>query len=118
MNPKHSIDYCPICGGGLCGIRICGLSSDSSVSDSPVLGRRGDNIHGLIVCDECEAIWLDPNVSTDHLYPDPVHALCPVCRDPLWGDNSRWASHADIEALGWSDQVNHDLDIRSDEGIA
>ena len=40
MNPFHSIGFCPVCGGGLCGVRLCS-------EDSP---------HGLISFDECEAI--------------------------------------------------------------
>ena len=113
MSPQHSIDFCPICGGGLCGIRICGLSSQVDGSN-----RRGDWIHGLIVCDECEAIWLDPDVSTDHVYPDPTRAQCPVCSKSLWGDQSRWANDADVAALGWSGAVKHRLDVKSDEELA
>lgn len=113
MSPLHSIDFCPICGGGLCGIRICGLSSEAGTTN-----RRGDSIHGLIICDECEAIWLDPDTSSDHVYPDPMHSRCPVCTEPLWGDSSRWANGTDIDALGWSRAVNHSLDVKSDEGIA
>ncbi len=113
MSPHHSIDYCPICGGGLCGIRICGLSSLPQAA-----ARRGDSIHGLIVCDECEAIWLEPNISSDHAYPDPTNSICPICSQPLWGDNSRWANREDIAALGWSAAVNQELDVNSDEGIA
>ncbi len=112
VSPQHSIDFCPICGGGLCGIRICGLSTLPEDEE-----RRGESIHGLIVCDECEAIWLDPDVSTDHVYPDPTHSRCPVCGDSLWGENSRWADEADIAALGWSAAVNHELDVNSDEAF-
>jgi hypothetical protein len=72
----------------------------------------------LIVCDECEAIWLDPDVSSDHVYPDPIQSACPVCSQPLWGDQSRWANQADITALGWSHAVKPQLDVKSDQGIA
>ena len=73
--PHHSIDFCPICGGGLCGIRIVGDSGD--VDQSPP--------HALIICDECEAIWLEPDVSTVHQYPDLENAVSPVGGQPLWG---------------------------------
>jgi hypothetical protein len=71
----------------------------------------------LIVCDECEAIWLDPDVSSDHVYPDPTNSLCPVCGQSLWSDCSRWANDGDIAALGWTNAVNHALDVKTDEGI-
>ena len=100
MSPKHSIDFCPVCGGGLCGIRLCGL--DGSHDDVPP--------HGLIVCDECEAIWLVPDVTSDHSFPSAEDARCPVCCRSLWGDNGRWADQSDIESLGWQHAVRHELD--------
>ena len=134
MSPKHSIDFCPICGGGLCGIRICGLDSsgENSVANDANVKRdsvghnasdnandsASDSAHGLIICDECEAIWLEPDVSSDHQYPSPEDAACPVCSQSLWGTNSRWADPADIETIGWTSAVNHDLDVNPDQGIA
>jgi len=103
MPPKHSIDYCPICGGGLCGIRICGI--------------RDEVPHGLIVCDECEAIWKTPDVSSRHQYPDAEDARCPTCERPLWGPQSRWANWDDCSELGWLDAIDPQLDIRADEGL-
>ncbi len=130
MSPKHSIDFCPICGGGLCGIRICGLESSDKdpaanhangkpVSEGDSAGHGAahrDSAHGLIICDECEAIWLEPDVSSDHQYPCPEDAACPICSRPLWGPNSRWADLADIETIGWASAVNHDLDVNPDQG--
>lgn len=115
MIPKHSIDYCPICGGGLCGIRICGVAAGES--DDRFAKTGSTEPHGLVVCDECEAIWLDPDVTTVHQYADIDEAQCPICREPLWGNKSRWADAADVEALGWQYAVNHDLDAATDEGI-
>ncbi|QDT12061.1 hypothetical protein [Planctomycetes bacterium K23_9] len=115
MSPKHSIDFCPICGGGLCGVRICGIQPQS---ENVAVQNQYDTAHGLIVCDECEAIWLEPDVSTDHVYPDCENAACPICNASLWGENSRWANADDIEALGWTAAINHDLDINPDQEIA
>lgn len=106
VSPKHSIDFCPICGGGLCGVLVCGINSPEA------------NPHGLIVCDECEAIWLQPDLTSDHQYPDPGAAQCPICRDALWGPNSRWADETDLKELGWNTSVNRELDVGTDEGIA
>ncbi|MDG2222524.1 MAG: hypothetical protein P8L85_14190 [Rubripirellula sp.] len=93
MNPLHSIGFCPVCGGGLCGVRLCG-------EESP---------HGLIVCDECEAIWLEPDLSAPHQYPSAQDAKCPICDLPLWGESSRWAGEADLKLLGWEDAIDRQL---------
>ena len=113
MSPKHSIDFCPICVGGLCGIRICGVGPQQS--DPPSIGSIAP--HGLVVCDECEAIWLDPDLSTAHQYPAAEDARCPICKDALWGESNRWADTSDIELLGWEFAVNPALDAATDEGM-
>jgi len=99
--PKHSIGYCPICGGGLCGVRICGV-------DSP---------HGLVVCDECDATWLEPDLQTAHQYPDVEDPRCPVCNQALWDGPGHWASWHEIESLGWEPAVDRRLDADTDEGL-
>lgn len=100
MTPLHSIDFCPICGGGLCGVRLCGTDQEHP--------------HGLVVCDECEAIWLQPDTTTQHRYADAEAARCPRCDAPLWGAQSRWATLEDCERLGWQHAVNPALDAVSD----
>ncbi len=116
MSPLHSIDFCPICGGGLCGIRICGVDEEGA---SDRFARTGsDAPHGMVVCDECDAIWLEPDLTTAHQYPDVEDARCPICGLSLWGNNSRWATSEDVAALGWEFAVNPDLDAASDEEIA
>ena len=115
MSPNHSINFCPICVGGLCGIRICGIAPDQS---EDLFSRTGsDAPHGLVVCDECDAIWLEPDLSTAHQYPDVESARCPICSDHLWGKNGRWANQADVESLGWEFAVNPELDNSAGEGM-
>ncbi len=116
VSPKHSIGFCPICGGGLCGIRICGVDPD--MADVRFARIANDAAHGLVVCDECEATWLTPDLETPHQYPDAEDARCPICSEPLWGDKSRWADWQDIQSLGWEFAVNRKLDTTPDEGIA
>lgn len=120
MSPKHSIHFCPICGGGLCGIRICGVADEdkSDVADASFVSTGSTEPHGLVICDECEAIWLEPDVMSVHQYPDLDDSLCPICSLPLWGMQSRWATTEDIEKLGWTFAVNPDLDYQDDEGFA
>ncbi|WP_442508784.1 hypothetical protein SH528x_000316 [Novipirellula sp. SH528] len=118
MSPRHSVDYCPICGGGLCGVRICGLTGKAEDPSTSVSQPDSKNIplpHGLVVCDECEAIWLEPDLASRHQYPNACDARCPVCLEPLWGEQSRWASQADIETLGWAGSTNPELDVQPDQ---
>ena len=114
MSPRFSIDYCHICGGGLCGIRICGI--DPKTARQRISRTGSDAPHGLVVCDECEAIWLEPDLSTAHQYPSAEDARCPICGDAIWGCGSRWAGPDDLVTLGWEFSVNHDLDVPADEG--
>ncbi|MEL6897263.1 MAG: hypothetical protein AAFP90_14265 [Planctomycetota bacterium] len=98
ISPHFSVAVCPICGAGLCGIRICGL-------DTP-------KPYGLVVCDECEAIWTQPDILTAHQYPDDTeNPLCPISGAPLWGPNSRWAHREDVQRLGWCDSIDSELSI-------
>jgi hypothetical protein len=114
MIPRHSIGFCPICGGGLCGIRICGINLDGTERRFARTGSDGP--HGLVICDECEAIWLEPDLATAHQYPDIEDARCPVCDEPLWGPTSRWATTQDAVVLGWDDAIDSRLDATTDEG--
>lgn len=136
MNPLRSISTCPICGGGLCGIRFCrgphsvdprpdaiepaadewnsGEASNSELQSPPL-----DPVitpHGLVVCDECEAIWRQPDVASPHSYADPEHPLCPICGVPLWSDRCSWAGDEEIAELGWADAVDHSLDMPPQPG--
>lgn len=67
--------------------------------------------HGLVVCDECDAIWLEPDLTTAHQYPDVENAECPICQVALWGPNSRWANRNDLALLQWDLAINPALDI-------
>jgi hypothetical protein len=116
VSPKHSIGFCPICGGGLCGVRLCGVNPESA--DDRLAKLANDASHGLVICDECEATWLSPDLDTAHQYPDVEDARCPICGERLWGKASRWADWRDVQSLGWEFAVNRKLDATPDEGIA
>ena len=137
MSPFHSISQCPICEGGLCGVRICGLPDHQqfagqqsagqqlrnqfvSITDPPFGGEaapasnhhvdRTAGPHGLVVCDECEAIWLEPDTTSEHQYPDPENAKCPVCGDHLWNGNNHWANRVEVAFLGYGSKIDSALD--------
>jgi hypothetical protein len=125
--PQHSIDTCPVCGGGLLGIRICtGQNQIAGTGRNPDGDTFGAGIfepthvhgpHGLIVCDECEAIWIEPHSSAPHIYPSADDARCPVCDSNLWND-SHWATAKEVESIGWAYAVNTELDWVDDSEIA
>lgn len=91
---NHYLIYagqCPVCESGLCRVRICGITEGHP--------------HGLVICDDCEAIWMSPDLSGPHYYSDPVHPVSPVDGDAIWSDQNRWATPDDIGQLGWYGQV-------------
>lgn len=91
-SPLHSVDLCPVCGCGLCGMRICGFDTDHP--------------HGLVICDECEALWTEPATYLPHVFRDSENPCCPICGEAIWGSHSRWANREDLERLGWMEQSN------------
>jgi hypothetical protein len=93
--PCHSIGTCPICGDGLCGIRIYATNDDSS--------------YGLVVCDECDAVWTEPNLATKPYIPDSEDERSPVDGQPIWGATSHWADLHECALLGWLEAIDPKL---------
>ena len=97
QNSRCCISECPICDGGLCTVRVF-FDDHNRLS------------HGLVICDECEAIWLQPNIRGVHVYTDSESPVSPVNGQPLFDRRrSRWANEADVAALGWTDHLNPKL---------
>ena len=117
MNPKFCIASCPICGGGLCGIRVCttdpGSPDEAGEETSQDAGGR---LHGFVICDECEAIWMEPDVTTAHRYPSAIDPKCPITGQDLWGPQGRWADWEDLQALGWEAAIDPALSAVEVEG--
>jgi len=89
------VNNCPICQCGLRRVRAC-----TGTPENP-------HLHGFVLCDDCETVWLEPDPKSEPLYPDAettTGPVCPVCREPLYGPQSRWATEQDVIALGWRDQ--------------
>ncbi|MCM2372383.1 hypothetical protein [Aporhodopirellula aestuarii] len=111
---RFCVGQCPICDGGLCTVRVF---FDDTGPDS-----TSEQIsHGLVACDECEAIWLQPNTRGVHVYANSETPLCPVSGKPLYDNRfSRWANAADVASLGWSDAIDPALthDPRGDRSDA
>jgi hypothetical protein len=86
------VSNCPICQCGLRRVRAC-----AGPAEHP-------HLHGYVLCDDCETVWREPDVRSEHIFPDVETAACPVCREPLYGSQARWATEAEIVALGWREQ--------------
>ncbi len=100
--PWVHIGDCPLCGDGLCRVRCCTTEN----------GQK----RLFAICDECEAIWLQPNTSSKYLTPDPEEPLCPFSQQPLYGPSSRWATTEDVLGTEWESQTIIDLPVSLIEG--
>jgi hypothetical protein len=95
--PRYDVGPCPVCGDGLRGVRVC--------CGTPV-----------VLCDECDALWNSPTLA-DRL-PGGREPVCRACGESLWGEQARWATHAEIEAAGWWPQVRRSSPDRKDANAA
>ncbi len=91
------VDTCPVCEGGVCRVRVCGVATH--------------RLHGLVICDECEAMWLEPDLNTPYFYADPANPSSPVDGDAIWSESNRWATVEDVALLGWYGLVRIEEDL-------
>ena len=82
----YYFNQCPICEAGLRGFRTC---------------PQG---HVVVLCDECEAIWINP-ADTRPQFSAPATAVCPVCGSDLFDSLAHWSDTQEIAAAGWQDSV-------------
>lgn len=77
---------CPICDTGTRGFRLC-----------------SDKVTVVVVCDECEATWLDAQHSnaSDVVYAKPPGYQLPGLSCSIAAPNSRWATRQEIDVPGW-----------------
>lgn len=78
--------YCPICQTGTVCFRIC-----------------SDNKHIVLMCDECDSIWLDPNIieATNVVYPVAPNFTIPGLTCSVKSPQSRWATKQEIAKQKW-----------------
>jgi hypothetical protein len=89
----HVEGICPFCHGGSVGFRRC--------SDGKTI---------VLMCDECEAVWLDPEHRTagDALFPHSGSFEVPGLGVSIGGDRAGWATRAEVESAGWQEHVFRD----------
>ncbi len=49
-------------------------------------------------------MWREPDVHSPHSFPDSEAPACPICGQPLFGQQARWATLDDVVELGWHNQ--------------
>jgi hypothetical protein len=79
---------CPICQGGNRRVR-CERMDD---------GR----VELFALCDECEALWIDPSPTADYYFTDAIEPLCPRSGEPLYGPHSWWATREWVRDTPWA----------------
>jgi hypothetical protein len=82
----YYVDQCPICEAGLRGFRTC---------------PQG---HVVVLCDECEAVWISP-YGNGPLFSAPPATHCPQCGSDLFDSHAHWSDTQEIGAAGWQDSV-------------
>ena len=81
---------CPICGFGNLGLRLC-----------------DDAVTVVVMCDECDAVWLDPRhlPSDAALYPQPPRFEVLDGGPSVGRPGSRWAELHDAARAGVSEYI-------------
>ncbi len=81
---------CPLCKTGSRGFRRC-----------------SDNTTIVLMCDECELIWLNPkNMDlSEAVHASPPSFIIPGLNCSFGGAQSGWATREEIDAQGWVDYI-------------
>lgn len=79
-----TVGTCRICETGPLGLRLCG--GCQSV---------------LILCNECDAAWIDSHCDTKPAYADEESMPCPHCEKSLWDEQASWLNREEIDSVSW-----------------
>ena len=58
----------------------------------------------LVMCDECDAVWLTPEPGAEPLYLEQPQLPCPHCDQSL-RDGSHWGTRQELTELGWAEYL-------------
>ena len=97
--PWIHIGECPVCVNGLCRVRTC-----CSLTGKP---------HLYAMCDECESLWLTPTTDAPRRFPDASDPKCPICQQPLYGEQAHWSNADELPGTEWF--ANSIFDVPSDD---
>ncbi len=90
-SPLIYAGICPKCEGGVCRVRLCGVAAKQ--------------LHGMVLCDECEAMWTSPDLKAPPTYLDPENPTSARTGESIWDESNRWATVEDVCLLGWLDRL-------------
>jgi hypothetical protein len=79
-------ETCPVCTAGNIGFRRC-----------------SDGVTIVLMCDECDSVWLDParRSSADALAPATFSFEVPGTACAVGRGQAGWATRAEVERAGW-----------------
>lgn len=89
----YYVGTCPFCEQGNLGVRVCSQAE-----------------HAVILCDECEAIWLDPELVGKPVFHKEPELPCPYCQGNLMNSPACWASMGEIFKRGWLATIKGETD--------
>lgn len=78
------VGYCRLCETGPLGLRKCGGCGAV-----------------VVLCDECDATWIDADLSAKPTLTNDPDLPCPHCEASLVGDTASWATRETVEATPW-----------------
>ncbi len=96
MSVILGLGVCAFCEGGIVGVRV------------PVSGKRF-----VGQCDECDAVWLDPERRDGpHFLAQPL-MLCPDDGSSLWSPPAHWATREEIANTAWASAITSESVTRN-----
>ena len=84
----YYVGFCRVCGAGPLGVRACGGCASL-----------------VVVCDECDAVWVDEDLSEPPAVTGSETLPCPHCEASLYDSPSHWATCEEVDACEWLTQA-------------
>lgn len=115
--PWIHIGECPVCVNGLCRVRTCRspAGGKTPVGNALVGDLPAGTLHFYAMCDECEALWLTPTTDAPRQFPDACEPKCPICQQPLYGEQAHWSHAEELQGTEWS--ANSIFDVPNEDSL-
>ena len=86
-------NLCPACHSGAIGFLRC-----------------NDGISVVLMCNECDAVWVNPNLVTieSAIFPSGPDFVVDAIGCSIAGDFARWAVKEEVERFGWTHLIAGD----------
>jgi len=74
----------------------------------------------VVMCDECDAVWVDANFSAKPLFAGEEDLPCPYCETSLLERPSQWALRSKIDKVAWLQTALQEggLELKSGAALA